>query len=427
MQFSTHLMNNNHSALLVLKPEEGLQAKLDEATKKELEEYKKQLSEEEKEQLVAETKELIEYQKREDSPEALATIPMLELSDISPDIQWYEVDEKKVSDINVIHHNTFTNNILYSYLYFDLRTLPQELIPYSELLTNLLGKLNTENYSYGDLDTEMNIHTGGFNTYTTTYLEGHNDDQLLPKFTVYGKSTAEKAGKLYELTDEVLQNSIFDDKERLKELITRHQSRVDSRIKNNGINYALIRLRSYYSNSGMFSELTGGIEYYDFITDLSDNFDDKSDEIIANLEKTASLIFSKNNLIAAITCDDKDFSSYSKGLALLSSELPANDTPLNQWAFDFDKKNEGLKTASKVQYVVKGYNFKKLGYEYDGKLKVLNQILSRDWLQNQVRVIGGAYGGFCGFSNSGNVYFASYRDPNLKETIENYDKTPGFP
>jgi len=421
-----YLMNNTHSALLVLKPEPGLQAKIEAETRKELENFHKNLSAEEKDQLIADTKALVEYQKREDTPEALATIPMLELSDISSDINWYGIDEKSVSDIDVLHHNTFTNNILYSNLYFDLRVLPQELIPYSELLSSLLGKLNTENYSYGDLDNALNIHTGGFNTYNTTFLEEHNDAKLMPKFAVYGKATAEKADKLFELTNEVLLKSIFSDKDRLKELITRRQSRVDSDIKNNGMGYALTRLRSYYSNSGMFSELTGGIEYYRFITDISDNFDTKSDEIIANLEKTAELLFAKDNLIATVTCDEQDFTSYTSGLNSMANTLDDKEIVLNEWAFDFSKKNEGLKTASKVQYVVKGYDFKKLGYEYNGKLRVLNQILSRDWLQNQVRVIGGAYGGFAGFSESGNVYFASYRDPNLKETLENYDNTPGF-
>ena len=108
------------------------------------------------------------------------------------------------------------------------------------------------------------------------------------------------------------------------------------------------------------------------------------------------------------------------------AELPQGSGEINNWKFNFQKKNEGLLTASKVQYVVKGYDFKKLGFQYSGKMKVLNQVLSTDWLQNQVRVIGGAYGGFCGFSPSGNVYFASYRDPNLKETLDNYDNTPGF-
>jgi len=421
-----YLVDNPHAVLMVLKPEPGLQAKIDEASNAELKAFQKSLSDEDKEKLIADTKALIEHQKREDTPEALATIPMLGLADISPEIEWFSIDEKAVSDVEVLHHNAFTNNILYSNLYFDIRTLPQDLIPYAKLLSNVLGKLNTENYTYGELDNALNIHTGGFNTYTTTFLEDRVDDNLLPKFVVYGKATAPKAGEMFKLTNEVINTSKFDDTERLKELITRHQSRVDSDIKNNGLGYAMTRLRSYYSKSGMFSEQIGGMDYYRFISDLSENFDAKSEEIVAKLQQTAYLLFAKDNLVAAITCDDNDFTSYSSGLETFAGTLNTDAIALNDWEFDYTKKNEGLKTASKVQYVVKGYDFKKLGYEYTGKMRVLNQVISRDWLQTQVRVIGGAYGGFAGFSSNGNVYFASYRDPNLAETIENYNNTPTY-
>ncbi|WP_167615604.1 insulinase family protein [Maribellus sediminis] len=420
------LINNPHALLMVLEPEPGLQAKITEATNAELAAYQKGLSKEDKEKLIAETNELIEHQKREDTPEALATIPMLERSDISPDVEWFSVDEKEVDGIDVLHHNAFTNDILYSNLYFDVRVVPQELIPYAKLLSSLLGKLNTENYSYGELDNALNIQTGGFSTYLTEYLEGHADDHMLPKFVVYSKATTQKADKMFELTDEIIKNSKLDDTERLNELISRHQARIDSDIKNNGLNYAMTRLRSYYSQMGMYSEKTGGLDYYRFVTDLSENFDAKSAEIVTNLQKTAALLFTKENLIATVTCSDKDFTAYSGGLEALASVLPDDNVEMQDWKFDFAKKNEGLKSASKVQYVVKGYDFKKLGYEYSGKMRVLNQVLSTDWLQNQVRVIGGAYGGFAGISSSGNVYFASYRDPNLKETIENYDNTPGY-
>ncbi|MCY1721464.1 insulinase family protein [Prolixibacteraceae bacterium Z1-6] len=420
------LLNNPHALLMVLKPEPGLQAKIAEATEQELKAFQEGLSEADKDKLIVETEALIEHQKREDTPEALATIPMLELADISSDIEWFEVNKKTVSDVSVLHHDAFTNGILYSNLYFDMRTLPVELIPYARLLSSVLGKLNTENYSFGELDNELNIHTGGFNTYTTTYLEGHSDENLIPKYVVYGKSTTAKAGKMFELTNEVLNNSIFNDTERLKELISRHQARVDSDIKNNGFGYAMTRLRSYYSKSGMYSEQTNGVEYYRFITDLSENFDDKSEEIIAQLAKTAELLFVKENMIGAITCDKKDFEAYSANFETFASNLNADAPQLNNWEFNFEMKNEGLTSASKVQYVVKGYDFKKLGYEYNGKMRVLNQIISTDWLQNQVRVIGGAYGGFSGISQSGNVFFGSYRDPNLAETIENYNNTPTY-
>ena len=421
-----YLLNNPHSLLMVFKPAPGLQAKIDAETAKKLKAYKASLNDKQLDNLVTETKALVDYQKKEDTPEALASIPLLSLSDISKDIEWFDVDQKQVADVPVLHHDAFTNNILYSNLYFDIRALPEELIPYSELLSSVLGKLNTENYTYGDLDNALNINTGGFNTYTTSYLENDSDDHLLPKFVVTAKATTDKTDKLFDLVTEILERSKLDDTGRLKDLITRQQSRVESNIKNNGLNYALTRERSYYSNAGMFNELVSGLQYYRFITDLAKNFDSKSDEIEANLKQTAALLFTKANLIGAITCDNADFPTYSAGFGKLVAALPAGSGEINNWKFDFQKKNEGLLTASKVQYVVKGYDFKKLGYKYNGKMKVLNQVLSTDWLQNQVRVIGGAYGGFCGFSPSGNVYFASYRDPNLKETLDNYDNTPGF-
>jgi len=423
---TTQLVNNPHALLMVLKPEAGLQDKIDEAIKTELAEYKKSLSSEEKSKLIEQTEELIAHQKREDTPEALATIPMLELTDISTEIEWLDVHEKSMNGVKVLHHDAFTNNILYSNLHFDVRTLPKELIPYAKLLSSVLGKLNTENYAFGDLDNALNIHTGGFNTYLTSYLKEQDDKNVIPKFVVYSKATTAKADKMFELLSEIINHSKFDDTDRLKELITRHQSRVDANIKNNGLAYAMTRLESYYSKSGMYDELTDGLEYYQFVTELTDNFDTKSEEIIANLKQTAALLFSKENLIGSITGDANDLQAYSAGMELFASTLPQTEKNLNDWDFNLVKKNEGLKSASKVQYVVKGYNFKHLGYEYDGKMRVLNQILSRDWLQKQVRVIGGAYGGFAGISPSGNVYFASYRDPNLKETIENYNNTPVF-
>ncbi|MBU8892482.1 MAG: insulinase family protein [Bacteroidales bacterium] len=420
------MISNPHALLMVLKPQPGLEKEISAQIKKELADYKASLSEEEIIQLVEETKALKEYQKQEDTPEALATIPMLSLSDISPEVEWYDLENKIVADIPVLHHEDFTNNILYANLFFDLRAVPQELIPYTKLLAEIIGLMSTENYTFGELDNALNIHTGGFYTNLNSYLEDYSDDKILPYFVVTSKAFTEKGSKLFELAAEILNTSKYDDAERLQAVLTRHQSRVESRVKNNGIGYAMTRLHSYYSNDGMFDELTGGLDYYNFITEIIENFDSKNQEVSEKLAKTAEILFNQNNMIAAITCSEENYPTYTEGLQILVSSLPAGEGQINEWEFDLTKKNEGLMSASKVQYVIKGYDFKKLDYEWDGKMRVLNQILSREWVRNQVRVIGGAYGGFTGFSQSGNVYFASYRDPNLRETLDNYDASPEF-
>ena len=422
----TEFLNNNHSLLIALAPKPGLQNERNAKEDAECAEYKSSLTDEQTKALVKETEELIAYQQEKDSPEALATIPMLQLDDIEKNTDFYKIIENDIHGVKELYYNTFTNKILYSKLLFDARVVPVEQLPYLALLAEILGNLNTENYSFGELDNELNTHTGGFATYLSTYLGNNNDDNLLPKLVIRSKAMNIKANKMFELTEEILMKSKIDDKDRLKTLISRHQSRLYGFVMQNGINVAMTRLKSYYSNSGQFNELTNGFSYYEFVTDLQKNYDVKYDEIVKNLQDIATLVFSSNNMIANVTCEKSDLLIYNNELHNFTHKLNEGKTEYKDWKFDFEMKNEGMMSPSKVQYVTKGYNFKKLGHKYSGKIRVLNQILGREWLTQQLRIIGGAYGGFCGFSKSGEVYFASYRDPNLKETLVNIDASPTF-
>lgn len=420
------MLNNNHALLLVLKPKPGLEKELAEQTTQKLAEYKASLSDEELEKLIKETQELIEYQKREDDPEALAKLPKLGREDIKPEGEWFEAEEKDVEGTKVLHFNDFTNGVVYTNLMFDLKALPEELIPYASLLTNLVGKMDTENHKFGDLEKEIRKNTGTFYTYINTWIENYDDTKLIPKFVVVSKAMPEKTDKMFELMNEVLFTTKFDDTERLKNLLVRHQARLQSRVKNSGLNYAMTRTMSYFSNSGVFSELTNGFEYYWFINDIVKDFDNNSAQVVANIKKTAELLFNKSNIITGTACYNEDYNVFTKAYTAFVNQLPEKEVEKQEWKFNPAKKNEAFVSASKVQYVVKAFNFRKLGYDWDGKMAVLNNILSNDYLQTQVRVIGGAYGGFSGISNDGTVYFGSYRDPNLKETLINYDSSATY-
>ncbi len=422
----TQLLNNPHSLLVVLEPKPGLEKVNNAKVAEELSRYKASLSREQIDQLVRETGELVAYQQREDAPEALATIPHLELKDISAKTHWYVAEKKSIHDLEVLHYNTFSNGVVYVNLLFDVRTLPQELIPYAALLAEVLGSVSTEKYDYGELDKLLNIHTGGFSVQLGSYLENRSDDQLMPKLTVTTKAMGSKSAKLFEFAGEIIQNSRLADRERLQTVLTRHHSRLENAVKQNGFGYTLRRVESYFNHRGLFNELTTGLEYYWFITELAKNYNARSDEIVANLQKTAQLLFTRQNLIVGLTCSDAELPAVSEGLGSLSQNLADPKTEYQAWQLRPEKSNEGITAASKVQYVIKGYNYKKLGHPYSGKMRVLGQILSTDYLQNQVRVIGGAYGGFSNVDPSGMLLFCSYRDPNLQQTIATYDAIPQY-
>jgi len=423
---SESLIANPHALLFTLNPKPGLEGENDARTSAELAAFKASLSPTEVAGAVEHTKMLVDYQKSEDTPEALATIPLLDLEDINPKIDWFVADESRVARIPYLHFDSFTNNISYIRLFFDLRVLSEEQLPYAEFLAVLLGSIGTDEYTFGELDNALDTHLGGFSTYLSSYLEDRDDDKLIPKFVLSTKALSPDQNKVFEFAEEILMHSKLDDVERIKDVLTRHHSRLSASVKRDGLGYARTRLFSYTTRSGMFDELTGGLEYYWFITDLVENFDEKQGVLLKELENISERLFNRKNLIASTTCSDDAIKSFRKELKGFSKSL-ANDKAIYQtWMLTSDNKNEGFMAASKVNYVLQGLDYKDLGFEWDGKVRVLNQIISREWLKNQVRVIGGAYGGFARFSPTGQVYFGSYRDPNLTSTLENYANTPAF-
>ncbi len=419
-------IDNPHSLLLTVEPKPGMDKELNAKVEEELKNYKSTLSEADIEKLINETQALIAYQKREDTPEALASIPKLALSDINPKAQFYTATAKKVDGIDVLHREDFTNNIVYTNMYFDLRVLPVDMLPYAALLSEVLTSLNTEKYTFGDLNMEINNSTGGFNTYLTRYFEDDDDAKMIPKFVASVKSTNTKVDRLFEISHEILLKTKYNDPERLKTVLTRLQSQLENQAKSDGAGIANTRFRSYFSNAGMFDEITGGYDFYTFVTNLAKEYNTNSEKIIANLTKAANLLFTKDNLMFGITCSNDDYKAFTKNAGILTGKLRTVKPSYYTWNLSLEKKNEGIQTASKVQYVYSGYNFKKLGYGWSGKMLVLNKIISRDWLYKQLRVVGGAYGGYSTFSPVGIASFVSYRDPNLKETIDNYRATVEF-
>ena len=421
-----HILGNPHSLLAVLKPKKGLMEENIARTKKELADYKASLSEQMIDELIKNTQELKKYQETPDTQENLEKIPLLSLKDIEPRTDYYQIVQKKVKGIKCLTYPTFSNRIIYAKMLFNPSAIPQELIPYASLLAGILGELNTKNFTYGDLNTEINIHTGGINTYLTAYFKNQDMKEMIPKFILQGKVMEDKVEKFLKLCKEITVNSIYDDPKRLNEVLTRIKANLESTVQQNGLGVALTRLASYFSKAGKFDELTRGLSYYKFITDLTDNFDKKSSDIIAKLKKTASLIFDRTNLEFAVTASENDINLFIQKSPIFIDSLESKNLMPSIYKFEFKQKNEGITSASKVQYVTQGYNYKYLGYDYSGSMAVLNQILSTEYLQKQIRVLGGAYGGFAGFDKNGFVYFASYRDPNLKKTLENYKKSVDF-
>jgi Zn-dependent M16 (insulinase) family peptidase len=423
---SQYLINNTHRSRLLVVPKKGLEEERAQRTREKLTAYKASLSEQELDLLVEETVRLKQRQTEPDSSEALATIPLLSLDDITHDAEKLPFEEKRYAHVPVLFHPMFTSHIGYVNLYFSTTSVPHALLPYLGLLTNVLGKVSTEKYPYEELSNEINIHTGGIYFNTESFALKENAMAYEPRVLVQSKAIIGKLSKLFELLGELTCCTRFDEKQRLKETLQEIKSRLEMSIFQNGHFVAANRVSSYFSPSGKFTELVSGFSFYKFIANLEKHFDEKFDQIRQNLWEVAKLVFNRNNLLVSYTAQESDYSAFEQLLMSLLDHLEsAPVTPLC-YDYDFASDNEGLLTPGKVQYVAKGYNFIRTGFKYSGTLQVLKTIISLDYLWNRVRVQGGAYGSSATFARNGNLFMTSYRDPNLKETLTVFDEVESY-
>lgn len=417
-----HILNNNHSSMLILKPKKGLSEAKDEETKTKLKNIKARLTKEQLQELVDQTKELRKWQNTPDTPDKLALIPMLSIDDIDKKSEVLPQKVKEEAGVKVLAHHMFTNGIVYANLLFDATAVSQELLQYIPLLSGILGKVSTENHSFEELSKKIDMHTGGIRFSVQVYGEKNDESKYHPVFSVKGKALAGKLPGMFELISEIIGKTRFDDVKRIKEIIQEHKSRIETKISNEGYTIACKRLYSYFSEEGSYLETITGLTYYRFIADIEKNFESRIEEVRGNLQKLVGLIFRKDALVVGATCKEDDYESFVNCMNLVIKELSAEKLPSMQYSFKTESLNEGLMTQEKVQYVAQGYNFIKLGYPYTGKLQVLRTISRYDYLWNRIRVQGGAYGAFLGFERNGNMFMVSYRDPNLEETLKVYDE-----
>ena len=417
-----YLLKNTHKTILVMYPEAGLTARKEQEFAEKMAKIKEGMSEEELDQIIADKAALDEYQDREDKAENLACIPLLNREDLKKEAQTYVNDLRQVEDVKLLTHPLYTNGIAYTRLIFDTKNVPQDLFPYISLLRACMGYMDTTKHCYGDLFNEINLVSGGIAPITNVYAQADDFDKATVTFELKCKVMYEDMQSAVKLMLEMLLDTIYDDKKRLSEIISEGKSRLQSQMSGAGHTIAAMRAMSYFSRNAAINEVMNGITQYRFYEDLERNFEEKYEEIVTALEELCRIIFRKENMMADITAEEAGIAKWSEILPNIMDKLYTCEVRTGSFEPVISKKNEGFMTSGQVQYVCRAGNYFKKGLEYTGAFRVLRVLMGYEYLWNQIRVKGGAYGCMCAFGKTGDSYFVSYRDPNLERTIDVYEK-----
>ncbi len=421
-----YILESDHCVLIQSLPEPGLVDKDNEELARQLADYKASLSDEEIAHIVEETRLLREYQSHEPTEEEQNCIPSLQRTDIPRETTPFYNEERTVGGAKTVFHDVETNGITYLNILFDIDGLPKDYIPYVGLLGAILGKIDTADHTYADLVMDIKLNTGSLGFGAPTYRMYGKADEFRPMYGVYTKMLADKVDYALTTAAEIITSSKFEDTKRLREILGEVKSGKQRHIMNSGNAVGTARARSYFSKTDCYQELLSGLDYYLFLCDLHANFDEKADEIVAKLRDVTNYIFDPSRMIVSLAADEAGYAAVEANLPAFTAKCAALDRKyLGEPAvFVPEVKNEGVMIPSQVQYVCRAGNLHKADIDYCGAMQVVRTAVNYDYLYQNIRVKGGAYGCGCGFaSDTGSVVFSSYRDPKLSETEKVYEGT----
>lgn len=429
-----YLLDNPHASFVILEPSRGLSSRAEEKVREKLAAYKASLSQEEIRDLIAETGKLRTFQETPSAREQLLKIPMLRREDLEKKARGFSNLEVVKDGVKLVRHEYPTNGIVYLTMYLDASVLRQEDFPYLGILKNVLGEVDTEHYSYGDLANEINRRTGGV-TPGITVLPSQEDASVVKAgFGIQIAALPDEVDFAMEIAAEILLTSKIDDAKRLREILQEVKSRTLARLTSSGSSTAVTRALSGFSAEYLLSDSIGGIRFYDTVCEYVKQFDEKKDELTARLEEVLRRVIRKAGFLVSYTGDESHAGAVLDKAAAISRRFPDTELPAGQISgvikpvqgLHFDVKKEGFKTPGKVQYVAQGGNYADAGLPCTGLLSVLRVIMNYDYLWTNLRVVGGAYGCGASFARNGAAAFYSYRDPHLEHTLGVYRKITDY-
>lgn len=421
-----YLLDNTHGSSVTVKPKRGLGNEKEEALAKELSDYKASLSDEEIKKLVEDTEHLKKYQEEPSLDEDLRKLPMLTRADMKKNAMPFSNIEDELLDVKVVRHDIESNGIDYISFLFDAGDFAQSELGYLGFFTNALGLVSTEKYSYTDLANATNIYTGGISTGTASHPDIKDRNNFVFKFEVKLKVLEKNLDKALELMEQMLLSSDFTDTKRLGELVAQIKARLQANLSSSGHLVAAMRSMSSFSRYALYQDELKGIAFYRSICRIEKELSESPVSVSDKLAAIAKKLFARNRMLISFTGNNEAYGNAKPSLEKVIAGFNKMSTVGNQAEVHFNTAKEAFIDASQIQYVAKTGDFICEGYEYTGALRLLRIILSYDYLWINVRVKGGAYGCMNTFLRSGESYFVSYRDPNLSDTLDVYDRIPEY-
>lgn len=418
-----YFLNNPHFVRLSFAPDPDLTAKEEEEEKKHLEHIKKGLSEKQVAHILDQAQNLEEFQKTIEG-QKFECLPKVTLSDVPKKTRSFPLHVVKKGNLEIFHHDTFTNHILYADLHFDLpHYLSEEELFDLQIFLSFWGELGAGKRNYEENLKYIHAHTGGVSGHVTLNVQVADPMHAKPSLQLHSKVLARKADKMFHLFHDMITDPHFGDKKRIEELLKKMAEGLQQRLSKNAIRYATLTALSGFSVPNHISEVWHGLTFYNKLIKLTSNMEKNLPLLLDRLEKLKKRLLCAGTPHLILSCDEELYKECERRDFYGLPEIHSH--PVAKWEGIYPLKkvhNQGRILSSPVAFTIQGYKTVHYLHPDSAALQVSTLLLDNKVLHHRIREKGGAYGAGANYNPVwGNFYLYAYRDPHLAHTLRTFN------
>ena len=412
------LLENPHRCKVTLIPSKtaGEARRAKEA--KRIEDESAMWSDKVREEIIAKQERLEAWQNSEDTPEQLAALPHLELSDLSRTPQEQPIEELVIDGQKVLVHRVNSSGIAYITLYFDENHYTEAELPALGLLCRLFGNLETTQSSVEELNNRVRLLCGSMTFFISTFNIKDDSSCCTVKLCASFSTLESNVDQAVSLAAEILTQTRFDtanSEKAVLDLLRQIKMGCFEQTVMGGHAAALGRVSAQMSVSSIVSECTGGVTFYQWLKAQEENWNWNS--LLEKLTVLYAKAVSKEQLTISLTGNTDAYAA--NVVQMLQELLPSKPDLLKTQTIAIKPwgiKKEGIIIPADIAFAVRGT----ITGNYNGAWQTAAKIVSLSYLWNVIRVQGGAYGTGMLTRVNGGFYCYSYRDPSARESLRKY-------
>jgi Zn-dependent M16 (insulinase) family peptidase len=415
------LLDNRATVTVTLKPDSEKMSRTLAEEQKRLASYEQSLDAQELQQLVEHTRELVRLQHIPNDPETLSMLPNLELSDLDEKPSYHKVTPFKDKGTTILTSRLDTNSIVYFEIGLDCASLDAEQLAFLDLFGTIATEIGTDKRDYMRLAKDINIYTGGLSHTFSTYIRIEDNRRTRALLWFQVKTLSGYIKEAVALLGEILAGLDLDNRQRIREIVQREFAWAEHSVQSEGYSLATTRVFANLSRAGMLNEHVSGATAYLALKELAGNYDTREKSFLDTLASIRETLFRRSGLQIAVTGSKDDIERFTAEVPVIINALEPTPLPAAEPVFPSFPRSQGFCTSAEIVYNVQGCRLFENPSDYNGSFEVVKTWMSRDYLWNSVRQIGGAYGCFVQFSHiTGNFGLVSYRDPQVAKTFQAY-------